>query len=97
VAAGKGPQLDAAVELGGRLSAAGLRVLVDDRTHVSAGVKFTDAELIGIPRAVVVGRRLAEGYVELRDRASGERIELPVDGLVERLLDEARGVRRDGV
>ena len=71
--AGKGPQLDAALELGGRLVAAGLRVLVDDRPHVSAGVKFTDAELIGIPRAVVVGRRLADGYVELRDRAGGER------------------------
>lgn len=97
VAAGKGPQLDAALELGGRLSAAGLRVLVDDRTHVSAGVKFTDAELIGIPRAVVVGRRLAEGYVELRDRASGERIELPVDGLVERLLDQVPGARRGRV
>ncbi|MGS2619400.1 proline--tRNA ligase [Micromonospora sp. LZ34] len=88
VAAGKGPQLAAALELGGRLAAAGLRVLVDDRTHVSAGVKFTDAELVGIPRAVVVGRRLAEGYVELRDRATGERTELPVDELVERLCDE---------
>ena len=93
IAAGKGPQLDAALDLGGRLAAAGLRVLVDDRTHVSAGVKFTDAELIGIPRAVVVGRRLADGYVELRDRASGERLELPVDGLVERLLDEVTGTR----
>ncbi|MEV0424904.1 proline--tRNA ligase [Micromonospora sp. NPDC050495] len=93
IAAGKGPQLDAAVDLGGRLAAAGLRVLVDDRSHVSAGVKFTDAELIGIPRAVVVGRRLADGYVELRDRASGERVELPVDGLVERLLDEVTGAR----
>jgi prolyl-tRNA synthetase len=97
VAAGKGPQLDAALDLGGRLAAAGLRVLVDDRTHVSAGVKFTDAELIGIPRAVVVGRRLADGYVELRDRAGGERIELPVDGLVERLVDEVVGTRRDVV
>ncbi|MEU8259651.1 proline--tRNA ligase [Micromonospora sp. NPDC048999] len=97
VAAGKGPQLDAALELGGHLSAAGLRVLVDDRTHVSAGVKFTDAELVGIPRAVVVGRRLAEGYVELRDRASGERVELPVDELVERLLDQVRGAHRAGV
>ncbi|MEH0985036.1 proline--tRNA ligase [Micromonospora sp. CPCC 205556] len=91
IAAGKGPQLDAALDLGGRLSAAGLRVLVDDRTNVSAGVKFTDAELIGLPRAVVVGRRLADGYVELRDRASGERTELPLDGLVERLVDEVRG------
>ncbi|MGC4808375.1 proline--tRNA ligase [Micromonospora sp. DT233] len=88
VAAGKGPQLDAALDLGGRLAAAGLRVLVDDRTHVSAGVKFTDAELIGIPRAVVVGRRLADGYVELRDRATGERVELPVDEVVDRLVDE---------
>lgn len=93
VVAGKGPQLDAALELGGRLAAAGLRVLVDDRTHVSAGVKFTDAELIGIPRAVVVGRRLAEGYVELRERAGDGRTELPLDGLVERIVDEARRER----
>jgi prolyl-tRNA synthetase len=45
---------------------------------VSAGVKFTDAELIGIPRIVVVGRRLAEGYAELRDRRDGTRQELPL-------------------
>jgi prolyl-tRNA synthetase len=90
VAAGKGPQVDAALELGGRLAGAGLRVLVDDRTHVSAGVKFTDAELIGIPRTVVVGRRLADGYVELRDRAGDARAELPLDGLVERLVDAVR-------
>ncbi|MEH0822123.1 MULTISPECIES: proline--tRNA ligase [unclassified Micromonospora] len=97
IAAGKGPQLDAALDLGGRLSAAGLRVLVDDRVNVSAGVKFTDAELIGIPRAVVVGRRLADGYVELRDRAGGERVELPVDGLVERLADEVGAALRNRV
>jgi prolyl-tRNA synthetase len=88
IAAGKGPQLDAALELGERLSAAGLRVLVDDRGGVSAGVKFTDAELVGIPRAVVVGRRLADGYVELRDRATGERVEVPRDNLVDRLRTE---------
>ncbi|MET8264979.1 proline--tRNA ligase [Micromonospora arida] len=93
VVAGKGPQLDAALELGGRLAAAGLRVLVDDRTHVSAGVKFTDAELIGIPRAVVVGRRLADGYVELRERAGDGRTELPLDGLVDRLVHEVRQER----
>ncbi|MEU4333077.1 proline--tRNA ligase [Micromonospora lupini] len=93
VVAGKGPQLDAALDLGGRLAAAGLRVLVDDRTHVSAGVKFTDAELIGIPRTVVVGRRLADGYVELRERAGDGRAELPVDAVVERIVDEARRER----
>lgn len=85
IAAGKGPQLDAALDLGGRLAAAGLRVLVDDR-GVSAGVKFTDAELIGIPRTVVIGRRLADGYVELRSRACDDRIELRVNELVDRLI-----------
>ncbi|MFG2061823.1 proline--tRNA ligase [Micromonospora sp. NPDC048871] len=88
VAAGKGPQLEAAVDLGARLSAAGLRVLVDDRTGVSAGVKFTDAELIGIPRTVVVGRRLAEGYVEVRDRATGEHTELPLADLLPHLTED---------
>ncbi|GGM51056.1 proline--tRNA ligase [Micromonospora sonchi] len=92
VAAGKGPQLAAALDLGERLAAGGLRVLVDDRAGVSAGVKFTDAELIGIPRTVVVGRRLAEGYVELRDRATGERADLPVEKLAERLSGEVRRV-----
>jgi prolyl-tRNA synthetase len=97
VAAGKGPQLDAALDLGGRLATAGLRVLVDDRTHVSAGVKFTDAELVGIPRAVVVGRRLADGYAELRDRATDERVEVPVDGLVEMLVEAVRAGHGHGV
>ncbi|MGK5737671.1 proline--tRNA ligase [Micromonospora sp. URMC 103] len=93
VAAGKGPQVEAALDLGGRLAAAGLRVLVDDRAGVSAGVKFTDAELIGIPYAVVVGRRLVEGYVEVRDRSTGERTELPVDELVDRLVHQVRPAR----
>ncbi|MEU5551594.1 proline--tRNA ligase [Micromonospora sp. NPDC047793] len=88
VAAGKGPQVEAALDLGTRLAAAGLRVLVDDRAGVSAGVKFTDAELIGIPRTVVVGRRLADGYVELRDRSTGERAEILVGDLTERLVEE---------
>ena len=79
VAAGKGGQVDGRAGRSARqLAARGLRVLVDDRPHVSAGVKFTDAELIGIPRAVVVGRRLAEGYVELRDRRTGEREDVSI-------------------
>jgi prolyl-tRNA synthetase len=73
IAAGKQPQIEAALALAAELVAAGLRVLVDDRPQLSAGVKFTDAELIGIPRAVVVGRRLSEGYAELRDRRAGDR------------------------
>jgi len=77
VPAGGATQRDAAAALATDLAARGLRVLLDDRDGVSAGVKFTDAELIGIPRAVVVGRRYAEGYVELRDRATGERTDVP--------------------
>ncbi|MEV6487867.1 proline--tRNA ligase [Actinoplanes sp. NPDC051633] len=82
VAAGKDGQVEAALALARDLVAAGLRVLVDDRAGVSAGVKFTDAELLGIPRAVVVGRRLSEGYAELRDRRSGERAEVPISDIV---------------
>jgi prolyl-tRNA synthetase len=78
VAAGKDGQVAAALELATALEEAGLRVLVDDRPNVSAGVKFTDAELIGIPRSVVVGRRLAEGYAEYRDRRTGERADVPI-------------------
>jgi prolyl-tRNA synthetase len=56
-------------------------VLLDDRVGVSAGVKFTDAELLGVPRIVVLGRRLGDGYVELRDRTSGERADVALAAL----------------
>jgi prolyl-tRNA synthetase len=85
IPAGGAAQQDAAADLAERLAARGLRVLLDDRTGVSAGVKFTDAELIGIPRAVVVGRRLSEGYVEVRRRAAGERADVPIAELVDHL------------
>jgi prolyl-tRNA synthetase len=85
VAAGRDGQVEAALALAAELVAAGLRVLVDDRPNVSAGVKFTDAELIGIPRTVVVGRRLAEGYAELRDRRTGERTEAGLATVADRV------------
>ena len=78
VATGREGQIPAALDLGAGLAATGLRVLVDDRPNVSPGVKFTDAELIGIPRSVVVGRRLSEGYAEIRDRCTGERQDVPI-------------------
>ncbi len=77
-----GPAVDLATSMSGR----GLRVLVDDRMGVSAGVKFTDAELLGMPYAVVVGRRYADGYVELRDRKSGVREDVPLGEIMERVL-----------
>jgi prolyl-tRNA synthetase len=64
--------VEAALRLGEELAAAGVEVIVDDRAGLSVGVRLTDAELIGAPWIVVVGRRLIEGFVELRRRAGGE-------------------------
>lgn len=85
VAAGKAVQTELALELAEKLGAAGVRVLVDDRAGVSPGVKFTDAELIGVPTILVVGRGAASGVVELKDRRTGTREELPVDEALSRL------------
>jgi prolyl-tRNA synthetase len=68
----------AAQTLADDLVAQGLTVLYDDRRGVSPGVKFKDAELLGMPTIVVVGRGLVDGVVEVRDRKSGEREEVPV-------------------
>src|SRR4051812_23748640 len=72
------------------LVAAGLTVLFDDRPKVSPGVKFKDAELLGMPTIVTVGRGLAEGVIEVRDRATGDRSEVPVAGAVDAVLAAAR-------
>ncbi|MEU8849842.1 proline--tRNA ligase [Streptomyces sp. NPDC048564] len=85
VAAGKALQTELALDVSEKLSAAGLRVLCDDRAGVSPGVKFTDSELIGVPQILVAGRRAAEGVVELKDRRTGEREELTVDEAIARL------------
>ncbi|MFG1671027.1 proline--tRNA ligase [Streptomyces sp. Y7] len=85
VAAGKALQIELALDVSEKLSAAGLRVLCDDRAGVSPGVKFTDSELIGVPQILVAGRRAAEGVVELKDRRTGEREELTVDEAIARL------------
>ncbi|CAM5585804.1 Proline--tRNA ligase OS=Streptomyces rochei OX=1928 GN=proS PE=3 SV=1 [Streptomyces rochei] len=87
VAAGKALQTELALEVSDKLAAAGVRVLVDDRAGVSPGVKFTDAELIGVPQILVAGRRSAEGVVELKDRRTGEREELTVEEALTRLTN----------
>ncbi|MCW2524387.1 MAG: prolyl-tRNA synthetase [Frankiales bacterium] len=69
------------------LEAAGATVLLDDR-KTSPGVKFADSELLGVPTIVIVGRGLADGLVELRDRKSGERREIPVASAIEEILAE---------
>jgi prolyl-tRNA synthetase len=86
VAAGKDAAInDAADRLVADLEAVGVSVLHDDRLSVSPGVKFKDAELLGMPTIVIVGKGLADGVVEVRNRATGEREDVPVDDVVARL------------
>ena len=67
-----------AEQLATDLEKAGLRVIYDDRRQASPGVKFKDSELLGVPTIVVVGKGLADGVIEVKDRATGERTEVPV-------------------
>ncbi|MDQ3054625.1 MAG: proline--tRNA ligase [Actinomycetota bacterium] len=80
-ATGKDPAVfEVAQRLAQELVDGGLAVLYDDRRKISPGVKFTDAELIGVPTIVTVGRGLAQGVVEVRDRRSDQRTDVPVVG-----------------
>ncbi len=92
VATGKDQSVfDAAQTLADQLDAAGVRVLYDDRAKVSPGVKFKDAELVGVPTIVVVGRNLAEGSVEVRDRRSGAREDVAVADAARHVVAVVRG------
>jgi prolyl-tRNA synthetase len=91
VATGKDAAVfEAADSLAQELVSAGLTVLYDDRPKVSPGVKFKDAELLGMPTIVTVGRGLAEGVIEVRDRATGAREEVPVGEAAARVLAAVR-------
>jgi prolyl-tRNA synthetase len=80
----------AAEKLAAELEAQGLEVLLDDRSGVSPGVKFKDAELIGIPTIVVVGKSLAEGNVEVRDRHAGTNEPVAVTNAVAHVVSLVR-------
>ena len=73
------------------LDAQGLDVLYDDRPKVSPGVKFKDAELIGVPTIVVLGRGLADGVVEVKDRRSGDKRDVPLAELTQAVVTDVRG------
>lgn len=73
------------------LEAAGLKVLLDDRQGISPGVKFKDAELIGVPNIVVAGRGVANGTLEVRDRFAGTAVETPISQVGPQLVAQARG------
>jgi prolyl-tRNA synthetase len=82
-----------AEDLAAQLETAGLEVMLDDRPKVSAGVKFKDAELIGVPTAVVVGRGVADGVVEVKDRASGEATEVALADVVSHVTGHSGAAR----
>ncbi len=86
VATGKDAAVfEKAEELAIALEDEGLRVLYDDR-KVSPGVKFNDSELLGVPTIVVVGKRLVDGMIEIKDRASGDREEVELTAAIPAIL-----------
>ncbi len=83
VAAGKSEDVATkAEELAQVWDQMGLRVILDDRVGVSPGVKFNDYELIGVPTIVVIGKGLETGMIEVKDRASGERVDIALDDAI---------------
>jgi prolyl-tRNA synthetase len=88
VAAGKEDLLfDTAIELATKLEAQLITTMVDDRRDASPGVKFKDAELIGNPIIVIVGKALAEGNVEIRVRKTGDKKEVPLTSAVSAITE----------
>jgi prolyl-tRNA synthetase len=92
VATGKdGAVFDAADRIVEDLASAGISSLYDDRPKVSPGVKFKDAELLGVPTIIVVGKRLVDGVVEVRDRASGKSTDVLLGDVVSHVTAVVRG------
>ncbi|WP_459587202.1 proline--tRNA ligase [Corynebacterium camporealensis] len=81
--------MEAGKKLVDELDDAGLEVLFDDRPKVSPGVKFKDAELLGMPFAAILGRAFKDGKIELRIRG-GETFEVPAGQAVDKLLELVR-------
>jgi prolyl-tRNA synthetase len=87
VAAGKDDHIyEAAEKLAAEFEAKGKTVILDDRQKVSPGVKFSDAELIGVPHIVICGRGLENGEVDLWDRRSGERRAVGLDSALQEII-----------
>ena len=66
--------------------------MLDDRRGTSPGVKFKDAELIGIPVIVVIGKALEQGNVEIRVRKSGEKSEVAVETALEAIISTLKSI-----
>lgn len=94
VVAGKDDLLfEAAEKIAAELESRSISVMLDDRRGTSPGVKFKDAELIGIPIIVVVGKALEQGNVEVRVRKSGEKSEVPVGAAVDEIATTLASIK----
>ena len=85
-------QMKIAVEIYEKLLNAGVEVVIDDRDE-RAGVKFKDADLIGFPYRITVGKTISEGLVEFKERATGEMVKLTPDEAVEKIIEEAKSIK----
>ena len=84
-------QMKVATEIYEKLLTAGVEVVIDDRDE-RAGVKFKDADLIGFPFRITVGKTITEGLVEFKERATGEMIKLTPEEAVAKIIDEAKSI-----
>ena len=88
IATGKTDEpFEVAEKLAAELDSRGIRVLLDDRRGASPGEKFNDADLVGVPTIVTCGRRIVDGKVEIKDRRTSERIDLPIPQVVDHLVE----------
>ncbi len=84
----KEPVAEASEKIYNELLSAGVEVLFDDRVDAQAGFKFKDADLLGMPIQLIVGeKKLAENKAEVKIRKTGERLEIPLDGLATTIKD----------
>jgi len=91
VATGKDDVIfETAEDFANKLEAAGIEVLLDDRRKAHAGEKFSDAELIGVPLHLIVGRGLAKGTLELKDRLADTREDIPVEQALDHVIRVVR-------
>ena len=94
LAKGGGPAAEAAEKLYAEFRAAGVEVLLDDRSE-NPGVKFNDADLIGVPVRLTVGERsLKKGQVEMKLRRDQERIDVPVEEVGSRVRTELEALQK---
>ena len=84
-------QMKVAAEIYEKLLDAGVEVVIDDRDE-RAGVKFKDADLIGFPYRITVGKTISEGLVEFKERSTGEMVKVTPEEAVQKIIDEAGNI-----